>query len=100
MDLLAVLDAHHAADGLDDDLGNDGHQDKGHGVGGGVADHGSLGVRFAGGCFRLFFFAKPKKPLRFDFCGCSCALLAAMTGTRSAILWFKLSCSSNTSTMP
>ena len=46
--MLAVLDAHHAADGLDDGLGDDGHQDKGHGVGGGVADHGSLGVRFAG----------------------------------------------------
>lgn len=42
------LDAHHSADGLDDDLGDDGHQDEGHGVGGGIADHGSLGVRLAG----------------------------------------------------
>ena len=43
-----MSNSHHAADGLDDDLGDDGHQDKGYGIGGGVADHGGLGVRLAG----------------------------------------------------
>lgn len=42
------LYANHTADGLDDDLRDDSHQDEGHGVGGSVADHRGLGIRLAG----------------------------------------------------
>ena len=46
--VIGASDADHGTNSLDDDLRDDGHQDESHGVGGGVADHRGLGIRFAG----------------------------------------------------